>query len=618
MKDERFLKDEYGQPAEEFPEIREIFSPPIDEEFRSEAEFPESYELASPGAEVTPPGAPVPEEEEESNHRRLLRKLILYLVAAALGIFMYLGPLGNFAKVLDPLMPGNRAVQIEDLVNPGGPGDPEINIVYAVRDGDRVKYYYIVYFDEFGEYSYDVSEKVITLKPYREAKADPEIDHWKGFSRDPFEHEIDVSSLKGDKQYLFLEGEFDLNGVKRKVSAAREIIDQPPEPDTGAVFTPDYSAGTIDYHAWLLPQKSDKNEYDFEILNFLIALYNETGEYAGDQLVASSANPEYAEDLAPKVFPPDTFSGSETSSGWNFTYQGPANLHFYEEAKTYSVVLCVRDKATGLTYQIESERVDIPQESHVEPSAKIFLTSFYSEFRCAVQFFDLDDVTRVTLEFWNPDTDTLEKEMDLTKEALMFGEFNVDPFTTDFVYENHPDYYEENGGFPFDLIAKVRMEYNWDYGQTRTVEYSVNNVEEIGWEASRTPEDISPAEGWIFPGDFQIQTSYADTPTRIVYNDPEAVGPGVMSVSIRIDGEEISYAPDEIFQNQEEFDYSTLEGDDWVDKHGYNNLLMLPLPEKYKDGGAHVVVFRVTQYISAYGENATFEDHQQFIASKAS
>ena len=613
MKDERYLKDEFGRLPEEFPELRENFSPPLDEEFQSEAEYPASLEAVSPGPEYTPPGAPVPQAQEESR-RRIIRKLILYRVAAALGIFLYLGPLGALAKRLEPLVPGAASAQLDELVKPGAPGDPEIEIIYAVRSGSTVSYYYAVHFAQFGEYSYDMSQKVINLSPYREATADPEIDHWQGYSRDPFEHEIDVSSLRDDEQYLFLEGEFELDGVKKTISAARRVIDRPPEPETGAAFTPDYSAGTIDYRAWLIPQEDDGVAHDFEVRDFEIALYGETGEYVGGSLVSSASDPSAVdpEEMMPQVHPPETLSDGETSSGWNFTYRGPANLHFWSEAKTYAVALLVFDKTTGLSYEIVTDRLEVPQEVHKEPSAKIFLTSFYSEFRCAVEFFDVDDVTKVTFEFWNPDTDTLEKSMDLTKEALTQGYFCDNPFTTDFVYENHRDYYEEQGTFPFGLIAKVKMEYNWDYGATREYEYSVSSVETTEWEASYTPEDAPPSPGWVFPGSFQVQTTMAAAPCSIVYGKPESVGPGVMSVSIRIDGEEIAYSPEELFMNQEESDYSVYENGEWVDQHGYANLLMMPCPEKYKDGAPHVVIFRVTQYIPAYGEAATFEQWEMF------
>ena len=608
MKDERYLKDEFGRLPEEFPELRENFAPPLDEEFKSEAEYPGSMEAASPGPQFTPPGAPVPAVQEEGS-RRIIRKLILYLVAAARGIFIYLGPFGNLMKRFEPFVPGSASAQLDELVKPGAPGDPEIEIIYAVRSGSTVSYDYTVHFAQFGEYSYDVSQKVINLSPYREAKAEPEIEHWQGYSRDPFEHEIDVSSLRDDEQYLLLEGEFELDGVKKTISAARRVIDRPPEPETGADFTPDYSSGTIDYRAWLIPQEGDEVARDFAVRNFEIALYGENGEYAGGSTVSPASDPE---ERLPKVQPPETSFGGETSSGWTFTYRGPADFSFWSEAKTYAVSLLVFDQTTGLSYEIVTDRREVPHEAHKEPSAKIFLTSFYSEFRCAVEFFDVDDVTKATLEFWNPDTDTLEKSMDLTKEALTQGYFCDNPFTTDFVYENHRDYYEEQGTFPFRLIAKVKMEYNWDYGATREYEYSVNSVETTGWEASRTPEDAPPSPGRVFPGDFQVQTIMADAPCTILYGRPEAVGPDAMSVSIRIDGEEISYSPDELFMNQEESDYSVYEGGEWVDRHGYANLLMMPCPEKFKDGAAHVVIFRVTQYIPAYGEAATFEQWEMF------
>ena len=619
MKDDRILKDEFGRFPEEYPELRENFSPPIDEEFRSEAEYPKSLESAAPGPEFTPPGASKPNTEEDAGRRRMIRKLILYFVAAALGIFMYLGPLGNLAKYIAPLSPEEASARLEELVNPGDPGDPEINIMYAVRDGSEVKFYYIIGFNEFGENGYDVSQKAITLSPYKEAKADPEIDHWEGYSRDPFEHVIDVSSLRNDEQYLLLECEFTRDGVKKKVSAAKKIIDQPPEAETGANFTPDYAQSGIDYRAWFTPQEGDGTEYDFEIWNFEFLCYDEAGEYCGGGLIHStSADPESVdpESFLPRIVAPE----GESASGWSFVYHGPANLEglrYNPDAKTYAVGLTLHDKTTGLIHTIVSNREELPEESHQEPKVKLFLTSYYSEFRCALEFEDTADVTKVTLEFWNPDTDTLEQTMDLTKEALMFGYYNVDPFTTDFVYENHQEYYDERGTFPFDLIATVRLEYNWDFGTTREYEYSVSSVDATGWEAGWTPESAPASEGWVFPGEFQVTASYNDAPCEILYNQPEKVQDGVMSVVIRIDGEEISYAPGEVFTNQSDFDYETYENDEWVQKHGYSNLLMMPLPGKYKDGEAHVVVFRVTQYIPAYGEIATFEQNEMFFPSKS-
>ena len=120
MKDERYLKDEFGRLPEEFPELRENFTPPLDEEFKSEAEYPGSMEAASPGPQFTPPGAPVPAVQEEGS-RRIIRKLILYLVAAALGIFIYLGPFGNLMKRFEPFVPGSASAQLDELVKPGAP-----------------------------------------------------------------------------------------------------------------------------------------------------------------------------------------------------------------------------------------------------------------------------------------------------------------------------------------------------------------------------------------------------------------------------------------------------------------------------------------------------------------
>ena len=353
----------------------------------------------------------------------------------------------------------------------------------------------------------------------------------------------------------------------------------------------------LDYTAEFLPAEDDDTPYAPEVYRFGTYCYDKTGAFLEGVYVSASGIPDM-----------------ETAGrGWRFRYSGPANGEFPEGTETIAVWLQLRDTNSGEIYEVITEAA-VPPETPVivTPDVEIYVTSFYSEFRGKLIFHDMDTAESVTLQYWDPETHSCDAEFNITQEALEDGVYNIEPFSTDFVYEKHQEYYEERNSFPMKLGIKVLVSYAVPEGLA-VAEFEADSMNEVGWDADYIPSDFETWTDWLCPGCFQVQVKDCPEPYAILYDEVAVPGAAnTVIVRMKIDGEAVEVDPDALTMLHTEYDASTYENGEWIDHHFHTSLLVLPVPEGYAEGEGHVANFTIIQYLTGIGKPVAFEQNVEF------
>ena len=612
MSDPYDYDKDFGPPPEDYPVMRE-FEPVSGRDGPGADETAPEY--AQPAPELIGPGEFEAEQKTDSSKKRLLKlkKLMMAFTAAALFLTAFrplgllFGDSGSAGTPSDPQAEtapdGSGAPAEEEYVYKEG--DPFLRIAYALLDGDTVRYSYVAANDqqEFDpltmRWKYPLPVyAVVTDESGRTAVPENDPDIWDS-SRNLFEYEIDASGLKGD-MVLTLTAAGDYDGTERKAVAKHDVIPKPPEPviETSLSVNAAEDSYIVDYRATFTPDEKDTNDYDFEMTTFAAAFYDDAGEHMGGNNLA----PTYRDDAEPAW--PDVERDGRT---WIFTYSGEADLLTPDEITKFALELDLRDKATDLPFTIFTDMADIPApvvREAVEPQCEIVAYSIYSEMYAGVTFSDLDDVTSVYFEIWDPFTGSMEESRDITEEAFRDGSYST-RFTTDLFVENHSDYYSQEGiDFPMAAEFHVVMEYGGN-----TVTYSAVTSEELNMFDAKY---IAESDAWA--GDdagtiyFTVMPSASFPDTQLLIDQPEAVdGPGVMSISVEIDGKKID--PSAITVNRQAPQTVTFYGgvDDGKTAEVVYTDVMIKKPEGIPDDSGYTAKLYVTSYLTSLGEVYTSE-----------
>lgn len=605
-----FNNSEFGGLPEEYPVLRELDAPPVEEGMpTAEGYAPETPspapETAPPAPEITQPGSFEPDEGREKRH--ILRKFMYYAAAAAI-MFVAFRPLGLFTKAATST-PETPAVE-GYADKPGDPGDPGIHIWYAMQDGGKLLYSYVVYpgenmeidMDTFG-WASPVSIDAMAVDTSG-GKAYPEQnpDVWEG-SRSIVDFEMDIAQLTGDK-LLVLTGTFTVNGVEKEIVAVKNVVPKPPAPDTGAtvsVTVQSASEASMDYHAYFTQAHDDKNEYELTPIGFWINCFDAAGEPCGGPPVWSTYEEEVDEN-GEKVtvwnsVDPDISRDGRT---WNFDYSGPCEIFgVSDQARTYTVSLFLMDEKTGLRFDIETEPQEIPgyigqDVDPVEPVCDITAYAVWSEMYALMSFSDMQTADKVTLEMWDPHFNTLEWSMDITADALDDLEaFSPEMLSTDIFYENHQDYYSQPGvSFPMEAEFHVVIDYN---GYSDQVTYVANTTSEAGFYAKYAPEsDIYAGE---YAGTVAIGSVVTlDVPEiDIVIDEPEKVtGQGILSLSASFNGVPLDRSAYDIRQST----YSTYFSGSDEPVETLNTDIIIRRPAGASEGTGDALHIEMTQMLS--------------------
>ncbi len=240
-----------------------------------------------------------------------------------------------------------------------------------------------------------------------------------------------------------------------------------------------------------------------------------------------------------------------------------------------------------------------PEEEPQEPSCELIYIAFSAQQLGKVLFEDPADIVSARLEIRDPLTGDIEYTYDIPRESIDEGEYVIEPFWTDEIYERHREEYEAASSFPESTNATVTMEYKTDSG-TETMTVSSDSAPEQGWSVSYWSED-TPANDWNHPGCFALRSYESFYPLRVLYNKPERVRrPGVISVLMEADGQQFETLYSESYSEKEEgYTYYDAAGNE-LDISFYYSGLVIPRPDSLKEGEGRTAHFYVTQYLENY------------------
>ena len=590
---------EYGRPPGDHPVTKEPrLLPP---------EWEGSYgapEYAPPGPEFPAPGSLKGCREDEEKKRRLARRRFMKLLSAAAILLLFFFRNPKAAYTLPEDMSGTEdtaaATPVPDVEKTvytditGGEYDPALNIIYAVRDGDTVRYsYYALTWLNGNICPVDVYQMAYSPVTGYEARPENDPDRWEG-SRDSFDYAIPVDPDE-DSLQLVLTGKYlDEAGNEKTIRAVRDICDLPPEPAMSAEFTADFE--NLDFRGSLVPREGDSHVYDFEIseYDFNFMIYKADGENFGGWRVH--------EDDIPDIIAPGTITDGEPSKGYTFVYKGPYDSYFPDEAVKYGVSLRIRDKSTGYYYTLVTEPQDIVKRVYHEPECEITAFNFYSEMHAGITFAEMDDVTKVTLKVTDPDTGYVASTTDITEEAVSGLRYDVEPFYTDDIYEANEEYYSSTGSFPMTVRFDVTIEYDYEYG-SREVTYSATTVEEPGFHCKYLADSeavYDPAHAGCVMVGADATTDY--TTAKVVIDDPEAVtGPGIISVKALYEGVPLDSSAYKI--EHEEYD-ATFSGETFT-RHISLDTCLIKRPSGVAESDGKEMTLEITHYLTSRGETYT-------------
>lgn len=375
---------------------------------------------------------------------------------------------------------------------------------------------------------------------------------------------------------------------------------EPVEPSFTATVTGALEEGSpwlqIDYRAEFRPAEGDPADYDFEIERFGMHLYDAGGEQCGGTYITASGIPDVAGEHGAYVF----------------TYAGPAVGDFTEDTAKFTVFMVVTDRSSGRQYEVETGQTAVPEALALVPECDLYVTAFYSEFRGKAIFRNTETVTHVDLEIWDPETDSLERTLDITEAALEDGAYDLAEFTSDFIYDNHAEYYDEQGSFPMRILVKVIVQYASNYVPDGEITFSAESMNEVGWHAEYIPLDAVAYSDWMNPGCFQVQVKDCPVAYEIDYCKGEPESPNYVFVQMQVDGESVRIDPTKLVTKHAEYDASTFENGEWIDHHFHTTLLVIPMPEGCAEGGGHTATITVTQYLTSAKAAVPFKVEIEF------
>ena len=234
-----------------------------------------------------------------------------------------------------------------------------------------------------------------------------------------------------------------------------------------------------------------------------------------------------------------------------------------------------------------------------EPSCEILFYHFSSANYVHLSLTRPEAFRSVSLELREPVLDLPVESLVLSPEDLAAGELDLPEMDTGELYFAHRDEYEAQHAFPEELALHAVLVYNKD-GQTLTEERELTASPEQGWSVRYWPKDTEK-EDWNFPGCFRFETYESELPVSLVLDDPEAVGPGVISVSFAIDGRKVDPA---LIRYDLRHEAYTIGGEAFGPPF-YHARFLFEKPDWAPEEG--VLQVTVVQYLEGYGRILALE-----------
>ena len=247
---------------------------------------------------------------------------------------------------------------------------------------------------------------------------------------------------------------------------------------------------------------------------------------------------------------------------------------------------------------------------YVEPDADVYLIAFYSEQFGSVEFRNMDNVTHVELQFYDTLTDSLDETRDITEEALT-GVYEIEEFTTDFIYEKHLEEYTAAFSFPMEVRMDVVMTYDTADGeQTKVISTVSADESDHTWYLKYIPE----FEEWEGAGTFMFEFMIpASEEVNIVYDPdypPENIVPGTFVVTGELNREPLDIQSLSTMNSLEALSYDA-DGNETpitiVD-------LMVSKPAGVTETSGQYIHFTVTWYVESYGKPITIHKYMRATA----
>ena len=333
-------------------------SPPSPEPVQDPA-----LEFVAPPPEFGQGSGPGPEPRKKSRLRQLLAIPALLLCG-----FLFLHetrPVSLTPEGPTEPIPAETAAPIPELPA----GSLVLDLLYAVRDGDTVRYSYTAYapipsLDASEAQSEGYSGQLWPVSVYTrvtdEAGAtvapveDPDI--WES-SRAAFPYSLDAADLEGELT-LTLTAVYTEAGEQRQTQVERVLPELPPTPETGATLT-SLGGGEIDYSAQFIPQAEDSHDYQLRFTDLSFVWFDAAGEPCAQSLA-----------LEPDTLP--ELRANADIGGFAADYSGPARLEApTADAVQFCARLILTDQSTGYPYTIDSNLLPVPKEPILSGSLQV-------------------------------------------------------------------------------------------------------------------------------------------------------------------------------------------------------------------------------------------------------
>ena len=333
------------------------------------------------GQRTSPPGA------EEKKPRRLSRWLAIPAVLLVSILSLQgtkLLPASQEPAAEAPEPPPTLPVETVEPIPETPRGSVILDVQYAVREGDLVKYQYVVYTPEP---SLDATQEQIDayegpiwpVSVYAQVsdeggsavhpETDPDV--WENDGHPYEEYVINAAGLEGDLT-LTLRAVYTERGEERQSVA---VIPVSPEMETRAELIP-LGGSRIAFTAYLKPPSGDASDYDFRV-DVIGQLVYEDG---GDEAEGLSLTSDPSE--LPVEYDPE--------NGFTVHYEGGSALGSIPDSAELSVVVMLEDQNTGNSYSIESNRVRASSVLRLSAELKL-ARGGYADFTAFVRIPEGDD-----------------------------------------------------------------------------------------------------------------------------------------------------------------------------------------------------------------------------------
>lgn len=349
-------------------------------------------------------------------------------------------------------------------------GSVVFDVLYAVREGDLVRYSYEVHDATLGPDGYGYPETPWPISVYAQVsdedgqavapEDDPDI--W-DTERDWQEHVINAEGLSGELT-LTLRAEYEQDGETCQSVFTKQLEALPPAPElTASLEAVSGRDGEIDYTAVLKPQPGDVHDYQLSVW------------FMGQHVRDGEETTGFSLGDDPRTLPVE----GNNQDGYQVRYTGGSVLSSLPEGLELTVYLGLRDASTGYVYYVESNPITT-QPAEVLPTypladGKIALTVYNDtmtfEVPSPVQTDEYQTILDTNAfpeaeftEYTLPDPIApkgydfagwvihVNNPFDLSTDANVFGDYNGDPPVDVLINES-------NYAFPIgDVLTREDLE----------------------------------------------------------------------------------------------------------------------------------------------------------------